>query len=288
MRHQRAVIIASAACVAGFMGAGAFGKAAIPGFVLVMGFFLMAMGKPTHGALEEALPTSLSANYLSFLMELAILDAGFSWALEIGFGPGAVEAPFAKFLAEPSAALALATLAGAIVVGDFVGYWRHRLEHSRWLWPAHEFHHGDEEMNWSTTYRFHPLNRASTTAIDMGALAALGFPWWAVVGNAVARHLYGLLIHANIDWDYGGWGGIFVSPSMHRWHHADDAVAVDKNFATFFSVFDRMFGTFYAPGRRADKTGLADGSGQDFWRSLAHPIAKILDRATARTRGLDI
>lgn len=274
MRHNRSVFIASAACVAGFWWAGLYGKMAVPSFVLLMALFLTSLGQPLLKSLESAIPSSISTNYLSFLLELAVLDGIFTWMSAMIFGPGAVESPFAKMMEEPSALHALAALAGAILVGDFVGYWRHRLEHSRWLWPAHEFHHGDEEMNWSTTYRFHPLNRASTTAIDMGALAMLGFPWWAIIGNSAARHMYGLLIHANVDWDYGRWGRIFVSPSMHRWHHADEAKAVGKNFATFFSIYDRAFGTFYAPGRRADKTGLGNGLGQDFWTSLADPLIK--------------
>lgn len=168
MRHKRSVFFASAACLFWFSCAGPFGKAAVPCFVLLMGLFLMMLEKPLLENVERALPASLSTNYLSFLLELAVLDAFFMWLSAAMFGSGAVERPFAKFMEEPSAMKALAVMAGAIVVGDFVGYWRHRLEHSRWLWPAHEFHRGDEKMNWSTICRFHPFNRASTTAIDMG------------------------------------------------------------------------------------------------------------------------
>ncbi|HEX5262903.1 MAG TPA: hypothetical protein VFW13_05215, partial [Phenylobacterium sp.] len=32
------------------------------------------------------------------------------------------------------------TVASAVVLGDFFGYWRHRAQHSRWLWPAHAIH----------------------------------------------------------------------------------------------------------------------------------------------------
>ncbi len=33
-----------------------------------------------------------------------------------------------------------------ICAGDFVGYWRHRLEHTPLLWPSHAVHHSDTEM----------------------------------------------------------------------------------------------------------------------------------------------
>ena len=34
----------------------------------------------------------------------------------------------------------------AIFIGDFTGYWRHRLEHSIPLWPAHAVHHSNHFM----------------------------------------------------------------------------------------------------------------------------------------------
>ena len=59
----------------------------------------------------------------------------------------------------------------AIFVGDFVGYWRHRLEHSRLLWPAHAVHHSDTAMTWLSLQRFHPINRLTTLAIDSADFA---------------------------------------------------------------------------------------------------------------------
>src|SRR5262249_4440621 len=54
-------------------------------------------------------------------------------------------------------------LIGFLVVfaGDFIGYWRHRLEHTPPLWPAHAIHHSDTAMTWTTIFRFHPINRLS-------------------------------------------------------------------------------------------------------------------------------
>src|SRR5215475_3386888 len=31
----------------------------------------------------------------------------------------------------------------ALFIGDFIGYWRHRLEHTAPLWSAHAVHHSD-------------------------------------------------------------------------------------------------------------------------------------------------
>src|SRR5688572_18543237 len=61
----------------------------------------------------------------------------------------------------------------AVFLGDFIGYWRHRLEHTKWLWPTHAIHHSDEEMTWLTLNRFHPINRITTTIIDSAFLMAM-------------------------------------------------------------------------------------------------------------------
>src|SRR5438067_7944251 len=42
----------------------------------------------------------------------------------------------------PNAAVAFA----AVVAADFVGYWRHRLEHTRLLWPSHSIHHSHTDV----------------------------------------------------------------------------------------------------------------------------------------------
>lgn len=146
----------------------------------------------------------------------------------------------------------------AIFVGDFVGYWRHRLEHTPLLWPSHAVHHSDTQMTWFSLERFHPINRFTTFIIDGVALAMLGFPTYAVIANGVIRHYYGYFIHADLPWTYGKFGRIFVSPAMHRWHHAADPKAFNTNYATVFSIFDQAFGTWRVPGRCTVPLGVTD------------------------------
>ena len=116
------------------------------------------------------------------------------------------------------------------------------------LWPAHAVHHSDDAMTWLTLERFHPLNRLTTMAIDSCALLMLGLPAYAVLANSLVRHYYGYFIHSDLPWTYGPAGRLFVSPAMHRWHHARDPRFFQTNFATVFSVFDQLFGTYRVPG----------------------------------------
>jgi sterol desaturase/sphingolipid hydroxylase (fatty acid hydroxylase superfamily) len=159
-----------------------------------------------------------------------------------------------------------------LFVGDFGSYWRHRLEHTRWLWPAHAIHHSDEEMTWLTGNRFHPVNTLTTAVIDNTVLALLGFPAWAIAFNEFVRHYYGEFLHADLPWTYGLLGRIFVSPAMHRWHHAREVEGSGSNFATISSVFDQLFGTYYVPGPCTVPLGVDDEIGSGVSRSLLYPF----------------
>jgi sterol desaturase/sphingolipid hydroxylase (fatty acid hydroxylase superfamily) len=161
-----------------------------------------------------------------------------------------------------------------LFIGDFVSYWRHRIEHTRWFWPAHVIHHSDTDMTWLTISRFHPINRLTTTAIDVFCLALLGFPTWALVTNSLVRHYYGEFIHADLPWMYGRFSKVLVSPVMHRWHHARDVTGAGSNFATLFSVFDIGFGTYYVPGPCNVPLGVTDDQypGKGLIRHLLHPF----------------
>jgi len=166
----------------------------------------------------------------------------------------------------------------AVFAGDLAGYWRHRLEHTRWLWPIHAVHHSDTDMSWLTLSRFHPFNRVTTEAVDIACLAMLGFPQWAIVANALVRHYYGELIHADVPWTFGALGDVFVSPVMHRWHHARDVQGAGSNFATVFSVFDRVFGTYYVPGPCTVPLGVTDAIAPGTVGQLLYPFIGWAER----------
>lgn len=163
------------------------------------------------------------------------------------------------------------TFVAVIFIGDFESYWRHRLEHTRLLWPTHAIHHSDTQMSWLTLSRFHPIDRLVTSCVDVIVLGLLGFPAWALLANEIVRHYYGEFIHADFPWTYGPVGRVFVSPAMHQWHHARDVQAHDTNFATVFSVFDQAFGT-YIPGACTAPLGVEENIGESVTGQLLHPF----------------
>jgi sterol desaturase/sphingolipid hydroxylase (fatty acid hydroxylase superfamily) len=129
-------------------------------------------------------------------------------------------------------------------------------------------------MTWFALERFHPVNRITTFVIDTGVLVLLGFPEFAIVANGLVRHYYGFLIHADLPWTWGPLGKIFVSPAMHRWHHADDPVYYKTNFATVFSFWDQMFSTFRVPGPCDAPLGVSDDMGSGATGQLLYPLRR--------------
>ena len=140
----------------------------------------------------------------------------------------------------------------AIAVVDFAGYWRHRFMHSKFFWPFHTIHHSSKQVDWLSTERFHPVNHYITAFLNLIILTALFADPYVSTTAMLLRRKYGLFIHSNIRLSYGFLNFVFASPLFHRWHHSDSEAALNKNYSTFFSLFDLMFGTFYLPQNKKD------------------------------------
>ena len=113
-------------------------------------------------------------------------------------------------------------------------------------------------------------------------LVAMGLPAWAAIANSLVRNYYGYFIHADLPWTYGPLGKVFVSPAMHQWHHAKDIEYAGTNFATVFSIFDRVFGTFALPGPCTVPLGIAEDIGHNMTGQLVHPFRAWFAAVTRR------
>ena len=135
-----------------------------------------------------------------------------------------------------------------IVVGDFIGYWTHRLNHrTRYLWDYHAVHHSAKTIDWLTAVRIHPFNDVVSKGIQAIPILLLGFSPVAVEPYMIFLTSYIALIHANVPWTYGPFRYLIASPAFHRWHHTTDEKFWGKNYAGLFPIFDIIFGTFHLP-----------------------------------------
>ncbi len=136
-----------------------------------------------------------------------------------------------------------------VAVLDFFYYWTHRAQHRfAALWRIHELHHSDPSFNVTTTLRVHWLEELMKLATVLLPAAWLVQPPVGVpLGLAWLGAVWLFFIHANARVSYGWFNQVLVSPAVHRIHHSTQPEHHDKNFAAYFSFWDRLFGTYVAP-----------------------------------------
>jgi sterol desaturase/sphingolipid hydroxylase (fatty acid hydroxylase superfamily) len=160
----------------------------------------------------------------------------------------------------------------AVLAHDFANYWNHRLMHLPWLWPVHAIHHSDPEVNGTTAYRIHILEKLVMWISYVLLLSWLGLPDNAIGIGAVFVVLHTIYIHINVDWGHGPFRLLLASPRFHRWHHADVPEAHGKNLANICPLWDWLFGTYYCPGACEVRVGAAGVPENDVVRLLLWPM----------------
>ena len=132
----------------------------------------------------------------------------------------------------------------AFFLYDFCYYWMHRLHHEvKVLWATHVVHHHGEEFNLSTA-----LRQTSTGFlwkwIFYLPIFIVGIPPEVFVTVAGVNLVYQFWVHTEHIPKLGWYEYIFVSPSNHRIHHAQNKHYVDANYGGVFILWDRLFGTY--------------------------------------------
>ncbi|XP_068220767.1 alkylglycerol monooxygenase-like [Palaemon carinicauda] len=135
---------------------------------------------------------------------------------------------------------------GAFVFIDFIYYWIHRANHEiNLLWAAHQVHHSSEDYNLTIALRLSIFQRAAYFGFYQ-PLAILGFPFSMVIVHAAFNYLFQFWVHTDLIKSIGPLEYVFMSPSHHRVHHGSNKWCLDKNYASVFILWDRIFGTFEA------------------------------------------
>jgi alkylglycerol monooxygenase len=132
----------------------------------------------------------------------------------------------------------------AFIFYDLCYYWAHRIGHERNVfWAAHVVHHQSEEYNLTTA-----LRQTSTgfllSWIFYVPMALCGIPPTVFFTVAVMNLLYQFWVHTRHVPKLGWFEWIFITPSNHRVHHAQNPRYMDRNYGGVFILWDRLFGTF--------------------------------------------
>ncbi len=163
-----------------------------------------------------------------------------------------------------------------VFIGDFLGYWIHRLFHGNaWLWPFHAIHHSSEQLDWLSATRVHPVDSIAHRLVPVALFYLLGFSGTVLGPFLLFLALYPIALHANLALRFGPLSRIFVSPAFHRWHHTAEEMGLDKNFAGLFAMFDYIFGTAYLPRWQPSTFGLyQEQVPRGFFGQLLYPFRR--------------
>ncbi len=159
----------------------------------------------------------------------------------------------------------------AVVGGDLLMYWGHRLQHA-WgpLWRFHAVHHTSEDLDFVAAHREHPLDGLYTQTLMNLPAIALGLEIHLVLGLVAFRGLWAILLHANVKLGLGIIGDLLGSPQLHHWHHALDRHG--GNYANLAPYLDRLFGTYHRPEGDPVQIGVEEPHPRGYLRLLLWPF----------------
>ncbi len=158
--------------------------------------------------------------------------------------PERLTAFFASVRALPS----LPKVLLALVCADFTIYWLHRAQHRfDTLWRTHAWHHSIEEMYWFAGFRTSFVH-SFLYNIPQATIPMLFFGLGTF--ETTIAFAIGMVVqfweHTNLRVNIGPLAWVFITPQYHRVHHSASELC-RTNYGTTFSVWDRVFGTYFDP-----------------------------------------
>lgn len=169
-----------------------------------------------------------------------------------------------------------------LVALDFSRYVQHWVLHNvPVLWRVHGMHHTDLDYDFTTSFRFHPLEAIFFFATIIGSVTLLGAPVAAVLLAEIIFAFSAILVHGNIRIPLKVdtiLRQVLVTPDVHRIHHSIDPQESNSNFGNLFCLWDRLLGTWIdqpAAGHEGMTIGLEgyeDIEHVKLGRMLIHPF----------------
>ena len=150
----------------------------------------------------------------------------------------------------------LISMAASFLLLD-LGIWiQHLLFHrSNFLWRFHKIHHSDEEVDFTTGVRFHPIEIIISMICKLILLAIIGPSVVIVIIFEIVLNASSIFNHGNIKipkvFDIA-LRKVIVTPNMHRIHHSENEKEINSNYGFNFSIWDKLFGTYKENSKNGD------------------------------------
>jgi sterol desaturase/sphingolipid hydroxylase (fatty acid hydroxylase superfamily) len=178
----------------------------------------------------------------------------------------------------PIADAGLSFVAGFLLL-DLLRYLVHRCKHAvPFFWRFHALHHSDPDVDVTTSVRVHPIEHLLASGVFWLAVILLDIPATAWLAYWLAVSVIEAVQHGNIrlpEWLEQCLQPVLVTVDMHRIHHSISFAEASVNYATVFSIWDRLFGT-YTRLTRAQHDSIVFGVRELPRRDCLKPSAMML------------
>lgn len=139
---------------------------------------------------------------------------------------------------------------------DFLNYWTHRFQHTRYWWRFHSIHHSQTMLTFTSSHRFHVLDQLLAHAVAFLPVLILGAPVVAWLPYSFLLSFIDATHHSGLTWTLGPLRHVLVSPIFHTVHHSTDAAHCHRNYSGIFSFWDHLFGTGFDPQAPPTRLGI--------------------------------
>jgi sterol desaturase/sphingolipid hydroxylase (fatty acid hydroxylase superfamily) len=136
----------------------------------------------------------------------------------------------------------------AVLLLDYTLWWWHRLNHiAPALWRFHLVHHIDRDLDVTTALRFHFGEMGLAAFFRAAQVRILGVDadaliWWQrMLLVSILFHHSNLRLPENVERELVR---VIVTPRMHGIHHSEIEEQANSNWASLFSWWDMLHGTF--------------------------------------------
>jgi sterol desaturase/sphingolipid hydroxylase (fatty acid hydroxylase superfamily) len=183
---------------------------------------------------------------------LNLVLAGFVFAPTDTFRPQ-LEAALRITLPSWPVAEGWASIVAAFLLFDLLRYLVHRCKHALpFLWRFHALHHSDPDVDVTTSVRLHPIEFLLNSGVFWLTVILLGIPGSVGLTYGLTAFTIEAIQHGNIRLPerLDRWlQPVLVTVDMHRIHHSVAFAQGSCNYATVFSFWDRVFGTYTSLSR---------------------------------------
>ena len=136
------------------------------------------------------------------------------------------------------------------IVEDLGLYWVHRLMHTKRLWRTHKWHHYPNYMYWLAGVRTSIPHIILFNFTFVAARPLLSdAPIWIFQLIAFEHIFRNHWMHMNVSWKSTWLEYLIVTPRYHHVHHSDNPIHYRSNLGSLFTVWDKMFGTYFDPDK---------------------------------------